>query len=237
MHVTSSRHLLAPTVGTGVLMATYLIVRPFGATGSDAEAARAFASTSWVLAHVCGALALASFGRLTVRLTDLVDNTPTRVARWSGLLGTALVLPYYGAETFGLHAVGERVVEGDTPAFALVDQIRNQPAALTMFGLGLLLLAVAGIACALGWSRARLSAPVWAAWPLGVGVALLLPQFYLPPVGRMAYGVLYLGAALVLVVALVRASAPGGVGASEEVTEEASARARLEARTRAAHQG
>lgn len=218
-------------------MAAYLMIRPYGDVGSDAEAARAFASTSWVVAHVCGALALASFGWLTVRLTDLVDSTPSRVARWSGLLGTFLVLPYYGAETFGLHAVGGRVVEGDAAAFALVDQIRNQPAALTMFGLGLLLLAIAGMATAFAWSRSRLAAPVWAAWPLGVGIALVLPQFYLPPVGRMAYGVLYLGAALVLVAALVRASAHGGVGDDAEATEDEGGGDRLEARTRIAQQG
>jgi hypothetical protein len=220
MHVTSSRPLLAPTVATGLLMAGYLIVRPYGDTGSDAEAARAFASTSWLVAHICGALALASFAWLTVRLRDLVDSAPARIARWSALLGAALVLPYYGAESFGLHAVGERVVEGDTAAFALVDQIRNQPAALTMFGLGLLLLAVAGVATAVTTSRSRLTAPAWAAWPLGVGVALLLPQFYLPPVGRIAYGVLYLAAALVLFAALVRASADGGVGRGAGATEE-----------------
>lgn len=213
MDTTSPRHLIAPTIGTGVLMAAYLLARPYGDTGSEADAARAFASTSWVVAHVCGALALASFGRLALRLSALVDSLPARIARTTGLAGTVLALPYYGAETFGLHAVGRRVAAGDTAAFALVDEIRNQPVAVTMFSLGLLLLAVSGVATALAWSRSRPAGPrwaAWAAWPLGVGIALVLPQFYLPPVGRMAFGVLYLAAALVLVVPALRAGRTGG---------------------------
>ncbi len=212
MHSSTTRPLLAPTLGTGGLMAAYLLLRPYGDTGSDLDVARALASTSWVVAHVCGAAALACFGWLTVRLHDAVDGTATRVARATGLLGTMLVLPYYGAETFGLHAVGVRAVAGDTTALDLVDQIRNQPAAITAFGLGLLLLAVAGITTAVAWSRADLAGPTWAAWPLGVAVALVLPQFYLPPSGRMAYGVAYLVAALLL--------AAGSAGSRGPATRE-----------------
>ena len=204
MHRTTVRSLLGPTLGTGVLMALYLLLRPYGDTGSALDVARALASTTWVVAHVCGAAALACFGWLTVRLHDTVGGTASRVARTTGLLGTMLVLPYYGAETFGLHAVGLRAAAGDTAALGLVDQIRNQPAAITLFGAGLLLLAVAGVATAVAWSRADPADPTRAAWPLGVAVALVLPQFYLPPIGRMAFGVVYLGAALLLSVDLER---------------------------------
>ncbi|HLS43797.1 MAG TPA: hypothetical protein VK045_00040, partial [Ornithinicoccus sp.] len=42
-------------------------------------------------------------------------------------------------------------------------------------------------------------------WPLGLAVAAVLPQFSLPPVGRMAFGIAYAGAAAVLVAATLRA--------------------------------
>ncbi|MGO0577646.1 hypothetical protein [Ornithinimicrobium panacihumi] len=191
------RHLTAPLVGTGVLMATYLLLRPYGdhAGGSTAEAAQAFASTRWVVAHLFGALALASFARLALRLDDLGSTRLSRAARWTGLAGAALVLPYYGAETFGLHALGRAALAGDQGVLQLVDDIRDQPVALTMFGLGLVLLAACGLILALAWQRRTGSL---AAWPLGALMALFLPQFYLPPTGRMAYGVLYAVAALLL---------------------------------------
>ncbi|QFG68417.1 hypothetical protein [Ornithinimicrobium pratense] len=216
----TSRHLLAPTVATGVLMAAYLLLRPYGDAQEDSTAvAEAFASLYWVVAHVCGALALASFALLALRLVDFDDRPATRMARWSGLLGVVLVLPYYGAETFGLHAVGRAALSGNTSALDLVDSIRNQPVALTMLGLGLLLLAGSGIAVALAWQhRPRTPGPVaWAAWPLGLAVALMLPQFYLPPAGRMAFGVTFLLAAVVLAVAVWRSEAPLAASGPEPV--------------------
>ena len=88
--------------------------------------------------------------------------------------------------------------------------IRNQPAAITTFGLGLVLLAVSGVAVALTWARRT---NTWLAWPLGIAIALVLPQFYLPPVGRMAFGVAYLAAAALFawsVVSVQRVPQPVG---------------------------
>lgn len=191
---TSDRKLTAPLAGTGLLMAGYLITRPYGdATGADSTAAaEAFASPWWVFAHVCGALAIAFLGRLALRLHDLTGTLGSRAARTLGLAGAALVLPYYGLETFGLHAVGRAALAGDLGALDLVDALRNHPAALTMFGLGLLLLAAAGVLMAIVRQCTRGGL---AAWPLGLMVAGLLPQFFLPPTGRIAYGVLYAVAA------------------------------------------
>lgn len=199
----TQRDLLVPLGMTGILMAVYLLVRPYGdMTSSAAEKAAAFASPWWIVAHVAGALALVGFGRLALRLADLErDWFVTRLARWAGLSGVVLVLPYFGAETFALHVLGRHAAAGDTALPALVDEIRNQPVAMTLFGLGLLLLAVAGIAFALAWTRYAGSR---AAWPLGILVALVLPQFYLPPVGRMAFGVAYLLAAVLLAVVVLR---------------------------------
>lgn len=214
----------APGIGTGVLMAAYLLIRPYGdfGGGETHAAAEALASPRWVVAHVAGALAIGSFARLALRLADVTPGLPARVARWAGLTGTVLVLPYYGAETFGLHAVGRAVLAGDASALALVDLIRNHPAALTTFGLGLVLLAVSGISLGLAWWRERGDA---AAWPLGIMFALLLPQFYLPPTGRMAYGVAYALAALFLVARSMRSRAQAVQSPAEHIQSATSNRA------------
>lgn len=210
MRSTTTRHLAMPAVASGSLMATYLLLRPYGDHGSATtpEAAAAFASGWWIVAHLAGALALVQLARIALRIDDLLSTTTTGLARWSGLAGLALALPYYGAETFGLHAIG-RAGLIDPAALALVDEVRGHPAALTIFGLGLLLLAVSGVSTALAWHRAvrggRWAAPAWAAWPLAAGAVLVLPQFYLPPTGRMAFGVAYAAAALLLAVIAARA--------------------------------
>jgi len=187
---TTTRHLIAPTIATGVLMAGYLLLRPYGDVEQGAAMAEAFASPAWVAAHILGALALASFARLALRVADLGDSTTARIGRFTGLAGAVLVLPYYGAETFGLHAVGSRAL-ADPGTLELVDPIRNQPAALTMFGLGLVLLAVAAVCVGRVLGRP--------AWPLAATMALVLPQYFLPPFARMAFGVATLIAAVILV--------------------------------------
>lgn len=200
----SPRHLLAPTIGTGALMSAYLLLRPYGdATGDPLTTSRAFASPAWIAAHACGALAIASFGRLALRVAEVVPSKLATAGRWAGLAGSVLVLPYYGAETFGLHAIGTRVLAGDTDAFALVDAVRNQPVALTSFALGLLLLAASGLLTAAAWQQAKVGRRTAALWPLGIGVAALLPQFYLPPTGRVAFGLAYGLAAAWFAVSLV----------------------------------
>ncbi|GAB2621401.1 hypothetical protein [Pseudactinotalea suaedae] len=202
MRATSHR-LLAPTVGTGVLMAVYLLARPYGDAGSDFEVALAFASTAWVIAHVAGALALASVGRLGLRLADRSDSVSARVARLSGLVGTVLVLPYYGVETFALHVIGRRALT-EPGLLALADEMRNHPVAMTMFGIGLVLISAAGVAIGIAASRALPLRPAWSAWPLAIAIALFPAQYFVAPAGRIGFGVVYAVAAAVFAVAVVR---------------------------------
>ena len=102
---------------------------------------------------------------------------------------------------------------------SLVAGVRGQehPAGMTIFGLGLLLLAISGIATALAWRGAvrsgRWTGPAWVAMPLAVGAALVLPQFFLPPAGRMAFGIAYAAAGALLAVTAQRACSRGGAGA------------------------
>lgn len=200
----SGRYLMVPAVATGGLVAAYLLVRPYGDSDPGAAMAIAFASPWWVVAHMCGALGLAAFAWLSLRLADVNPSGAARWARGGGLVGTALVLPYFGAESFGLHALGAAALGGDGHVLTLVDQVRYQPLAVTMFGVGLVALGVSGVSFALAWARlGGVSRRRWTAWPLGALMALFLPQFFLPEWARMVFGVVFLGAAC-----LVAASCP-----------------------------
>lgn len=204
----AQRDLVTPTLSIGILMAAYLLLRPYGDHSVGVAQAESLASWRWVASHVCGMLALASLARLAIRLHQRTHSTTAAVARSLGLAGLVLVLPYFGAETFALNVIGRRSLGGDD-VLALVPLVRGQIVAMSMFGLGLVLLAACSVLIAITWQRSRTvdsSSRVlaWAAWPLGVLLALLLPQFYLPAVGRMAYGVAVLLAAVAFAWAILR---------------------------------
>ncbi len=187
--------LATSAVASGVLMAAYLLLRPYGDVQGENREVDAMASSLWMASHTLGMLALASFASLVLRLSGLSEGWIGMVGRWSAMTGLVMVLPYYGAETFALHVIARR--SGTVPgSMDLVEPIRNQPVAITAFGVGLLLLAVSGICLVMMWRSVAPGMVGWAAAPLGGLMALLLPQFFLPPAGRMAYGVLFLAAAV-----------------------------------------
>lgn len=204
--------LAAPLVGTGATMAAYLLLRPYGdQSGDTTRIAAAFASPLWIAAHLFGALALAQFARLALRLDEAIraggQRSPTaRAARTLALAGAVLCLPYYGAETFGLHALGvAHQANPDAGMLAIGEQVRNHPAALTTFSIGLVAVSVAAILVAMAWSKnATLT---WAAWPLGIVMAAFPVQFYAPAAVRMTYGVVFAICAAIWVVAALRENA------------------------------
>lgn len=84
---------------------------------------------------------------------------------------------------------------------------------MTTFALGPLLFAAVGVCLSLG-TRTESVVPRVAAAVAGLGLATFLPQFFLPPTGRVAHG-LVLGAALVLLAATAgRARRASGAGAT-----------------------
>ena len=120
------------------------------------------------------------------------------VATW---IGVGLVLPYYGAEVFALHAIAR---SGDANVLGLVDAVRNGPVQITEFGVGLLLLAVGTVLAAVAvWRSGTLAR--WSAVPLAAGFVLFLPQFYGPPALRIAHGVLVAVGCFLLAAELGRA--------------------------------
>jgi hypothetical protein len=146
-------------VAAGVLLALYPAARPWGDVTVAGEQA-AFASIAWPLAHLAAVagFALVAVGLLGLR--DALSGGPgggaargALVAWWTG---TALVLPYYGAEAFALHTLGTR--GGVDPT--LVEAIRMGAIQVTVFGVGLAGFAVAGVLAAVAVLRSEV-APRW----------------------------------------------------------------------------
>ncbi len=186
----------------GLLLAAYPALRPYS-DETTAAGALAMSSTAWVIAHLC---AVAAFVLLPMGLLGLGSGARrAAVAAW---LGAGLVLPYYGAEVFGLHAISARAeTTGDLTLLTLAEPIRFGLVPATLFGTGMLLLAASGVLAAVTTWRAGGPAR-WSALPLAAGLVLFLPQFFGPPAVRVAHGVL-LGAGCVLLgVVLARASTP-----------------------------
>ncbi|WP_154795603.1 hypothetical protein [Occultella kanbiaonis] len=194
----ASTFIRAALAVAGVLFALYPAVRPWTDETTLAGAA-AFASHQWVAAHTMGMVAFMLLAAaLLVRAFESGRAGPTATL---AAVGAALVLPYYGAETFGLHAIGLRAVaDADVSLLELADTVRYGPVPMTMFGLGLLALAVAGI---------LLARDAWRAGGLaragglltGVMLALYLPQFFGTPAMRIGHGVLLAIGCIMLAIA------------------------------------
>lgn len=173
-----------PTLGAaafvvaGLMFLLYPAVRPAG------DDAAAWASSAWVASHL---FAMIGFILVPIGLSSLPTARLALVTSW---VGAGLTLPYYGAEDFGLHVIGQRSLTTNDPGLMeLGDAFRFHPVASTTFALGLLLLAVAGVLTAVAiWRSSGL--PKWSGVPLAAGFVLFFPQFYTPMEVRTAHGVL-----------------------------------------------
>ncbi len=183
----------AAFVAAGLAFVAYPALRPFSSE-TGLEGARAFASPAWVWAHgiaIVGftLLALALGGWLVERLTATPGDRRGLGAVAAVWIGTALTLPYYGAEVFGLHALGGAALDGDPAAMTTVDAVRWGPG-LWFILAGLLVLAAGVVAVAgIAW---RSGTTGWLGLPLAVAMALYLPQFFVGQPLRVAHGVLVL---------------------------------------------
>ena len=187
-------------VVSGICFLLYPALRPFS-DETTLAGAQAFGSTRWVVAHSLGigAFTLLATGMLAAYLAFV--RSAARRARWAHLLtvlGAGLTLPYYGAEVFGLHAVGRTSLQrGDADLFStLTDAVRWGPG-IWFIVTGLVLLAAAGILVAsAAWASLTASAR-WAGVPLAVGLVLYLPQYTGDQWVRVVHGALMaLGCAL-----------------------------------------
>lgn len=189
-----------------LVFAAYPALRPY-TDESTLDGARAFASGAWAAAHTLG---MVGFVVLPLGLLGLAAHGELdrgRAAVVLAWLGGALVLPYYGAETFGLGVIGARAAaEGDAGLLSLAEEFRTGALPVTVFGLGLLALAGAGVALAVGSRRTRAR---WGGALVGAALVLYLPQFFAPPAARIAHGALLgIGCALLAATLLRRSAAP-----------------------------
>lgn len=167
----------------GVAFIAYPALRPYGPE-TGVEGARDLASNAWLLAHLLGVLGFSAVA-FAMRST------------WAWL-AVALLLPYYGAEAYGLQSVAQYALDESNPdVLAIADSFRYAAVPVTLFSLGFVALAVAGVQLARGlWSCGTLlrTGGLLAA----LGLATYLPQFFVGPAGRVGHGVV-LGLGLLLV--------------------------------------
>jgi hypothetical protein len=180
---------------SGLCFLLYPALRPFSSeTGMDG--ARAFGSSSWIVAHSLGIAAFALLGLgafgLYLRLQDTTAGERMVGAVVLIWVGVAVTLPYYGAEMFGLHAVGQKALARNEPALVkpFTHSIRWE-AGIYFIVAGLLLLALGAVVLATAVWRSGLLQR-WSALPLAAGLLLYIPQFSAPQSIRIVHGMLML---------------------------------------------
>lgn len=180
---------------SGICFLLYPVLRPYS-NEKTLDGARAMSSTLWIVAHL-----FAVGGFILFALSILAIHSALRPTRGGPIalrslvvtwVGIGLVLPYYGAEVFGLHAISGRAwTDRDESVLHLVDTVRYNPAAITMFGLGLVLLAAGAVMAAMALSRSHVMTP-FGSTVFALGFVLFLPQFFAPGPARMVHGLITL---------------------------------------------
>jgi hypothetical protein len=197
----------AALAAAGAGFAIYPAVRPF-TDETSLRGAAAFASARWLVAH---SAAMIAFVLLALGLSGVAAALQATAAapraRLGAVLaaaGAGLTLPYYGAETFGLHAAGQQALRrGDAQLLtSLTGAIRWQQG-IWFITAGLLLVAAGAIIIA--WAMWASRSPArYAGIPLAAGFALYLPQFTAGQPVRVAHGLLITAGSLLLAWNLVR---------------------------------
>lgn len=206
----------------GALLVLYPVTRPWADESTLEGARQSMGSDAWVLSHFFGMLGfiLVPMGLLAIAAT--VQGT--RAKPWAaamvvtGWLGSGLVLPYFGAEDFGLNAIARAAAQSPSlELLSLVEGVRFNAWAISSFAAGLMALGTSAIlAAAALWRSGAFPRPVGI--PFALGYALYIPQFYAPAAVRIAHGLL-VGAGLAWVaLALWRSQSSAGTarGASAQ---------------------
>lgn len=169
-----------------VSFAIYPVLRGFGSE-TGVTGAQHYASTTWVAAHVA---AMVGFVALVVVLRIDATDQRRRTTELLGWISVALLLPYYGAEAYGLNALGRWVLDGGDPtSMSVADDFRFAPVPITIFAAGWILLAWVAIRMIrdhVGSIRLERVG----VWMTAAGLLLFLPQFFAPGTVRIAHGVI-----------------------------------------------
>jgi len=201
----------AALAAAGAGFAIYPAVRPF-TDETSLRGAAAFASARWLVAHCTAMIAFVllvlGLCGVAARLRQTAAARPARLGAVLAATGAGLTLPYYGAETFGLHAAGQQALRhGDAQLLtALTGAIRWQQG-IWFITAGLLLVAAGAIIIAWAiWGSRSLAR--YAGIPLAAGFALYLPQFTAGQPVRVAHGLLIAAGGLLLAWNLARCTGP-----------------------------
>ncbi|MGX9134202.1 hypothetical protein ACWV26_07455 [Rummeliibacillus sp. JY-2-4R] len=177
---------------SGILFALYPMIRPFS-DETSLQGGTAFASTNWLVAHI---LAIFAFTLLPLGILGLHNFLQGRVVNsltyWAMVLcltGIGLTLPFYGGETFGLHAIGQEAVRQQAVNLVSIATVVRSGPGLVIFLTGLLLLAIAAILLAIAIWRCG-GYTKWSGIPFAIGMGLYIPQFISDQPYRVAHGIL-----------------------------------------------
>ncbi|TDB99810.1 hypothetical protein E1267_36435 [Nonomuraea longispora] len=193
----SSKSSAAAFAAAGILFFVYPAVRP---SGDDAAA---MASTAWLAGHTAAMIGFVLLALALLGLHRLLGDRLSLRAAAVSWAGAGLTLPYYGAETFGLHVVAQRSLRDQAPALMeLAAQFRYGGVPVTMFAAGLVLLAAGAVMAAVSVWRSE-TLPRWSGTALALGFALFIPQFFGPYPLRIAHGVLIMAGGLWLAAAMI----------------------------------
>lgn len=193
-----------------LLFLLYPVLRPWHDESTSAGATASLTSNFWVASHLAAMMGfiLVPLGLLAVRhlLRHTTAEPLAAAAVLTSWIGAGLTLPYFGAEDFALHAIAQRSVDGQQlDLLDLMDAIRFGATAATTFAIGLLLLAVGAILGATAIWRSNVL-PRSSGVVFALGFALFFPQFYVPPAGRIAHGILVAVGLAWLAIAVWRAA-------------------------------
>lgn len=167
----------------GVLFLLYPALRPWTDETTAGGAREAMSSNAWVLSHFFAMIGFVLVPLALLGLRHVVGLAPAAVM-W---VGAGLTLPYYGAEDFGLHAAANH----GTNLLDVAEATRYNPIAVTIFGVGLVTLAIGAVLVAVRMWRSG-TVNRYAAIAFAAGFVLFLPQFFTPAPVRIAHGVLML---------------------------------------------
>jgi hypothetical protein len=188
----------------GMLFALYPAIRPYS-DETSLQGAAAFASDAWIVAHVSAMFGFVFVPLGLLALYGSLRDTPAEGLAFFALIvswiGVGLALPYYGAEAFGLHVLGQAALRQQSAAMViLANDVRYGPG-IYLFGAGLLLLAIGAILTAAAvWKSSAL--PRWSGIPFGAAFALYIPQFFGSQLVRIAHGLLVTVGCLCLALAI-----------------------------------
>ncbi|THV42008.1 hypothetical protein [Glycomyces buryatensis] len=195
----------------GILFVLYEFVAP-REDQTTLEGAESWASAAWSFAHIAAIIGLIliplTYGALRGHFEGTRNEKTAFLAATTGYIGSALTISYYGAEVYGLKAIGARAVaDGDASLTEVGEAFRMDSVAATIFAIGLALIALAAILIAVAvWRSGTVNR--WSAIPLAAAMVLYLPHFYFPYAGRLAWGVLVGLSALILAWAMFSARRP-----------------------------